>query len=305
MELVKFEGQLSEMNIESMGNMDVMTLEDSGKVGLFKTLPYWIMVVQPGMLESNKKKFKDHLGEFFFPAHESDNEDEDEANSEDLFSKELRVLPIGLRGYSRVYKEEKNPDALCWSADGVWPGRDIDMPFADKCGTWEFTKEGKPYIKDLCPEAIWENKTPPKCRRKAQWIFFDLDRRAPVVFPLAGTAMGAFNKFERTKVPVQQLKALNGTIDPRKYYLRLRTTGEGTYYKLSLAFATSEDLDPGKFLPAVAWYQQNVLPELGVDPEKPTREDGVAAAAELSEEDKEALAAQEKELAESAQNFEV
>lgn len=304
MELVKFEGSLSDLVIEPMGSMDVMTLEDSTKVGLFNTLPYWIMVVQPGMMESNKKKFKDHLGEFFFPAHESDDEDEDEENAEDMFSKELRVLPIGLRGYSRVYKEEKNPEPLCRSTDGIWPARDVELPLCEKCGTWEVSEKGKPYVKDLCPEGTWQNGEKPLCTKSSQWVFFDLDRRAPIVFPLHGTAQSAFNKFARTKVSLQQLKALSGSIDPRQYYLRLRTTSEGTYFKLSLAFAKSDDLDPGKFLPAVAWYQQNVLPTLGVDPEKPSNTDG-AEAASLSEEDRKALEEQEKELETSAQNFEV
>lgn len=308
MELAKYEGDLTTLDIKSYGDLSVLTVAEGVQVPLFEAIPFWAQFVQPGSVKKNPK-FKGKTGQFFFRAFESEDDDgdgADEIDEDNKFSETLRVLPIGLIGYRRILLPEYDSgitEPICQSGDGIWPSPYIDMPKAEKCGTWEHGDKG-PYVKDICPIGMWKDGVKPECRKSQVWAFFDLDRKAPIGIELRGMNLSAMTSIKR-KLQVLQWKAVTQGQDLKQYFVQIVGSDQGTYQQMQFSFAKAEDLDPAPFYSAVAWYQEHLLKALGTDPERPQAAgstEGAAPEAQMSEEDQEAL---EKEQHEAVQDFEV
>jgi len=302
MELVKYTKGTKDLQIVDQGTIKILTLSDGSAVPLLVKVPFWVQFIQPGTV-TNNKALKGKKGMFYFPAYAADDEDgDDDAPDEaDLFSTELRVLYIGMFGVQRglmpPYEAGGDKDPICASDDGVWPRASIEMPRAEKCGTWVVEDGKPPFLKDICQSGTWVNGVKPECQRRFLHMFFDMDRKAPIMLPLHGTSIGPFRKLQK-KAQLLQLKAVTKGLSLDKYFIKI-SKGEdmGTYVKMAFNFAEAEDLNPGMFLPAVAWYQENLLPVLGEDPEPPKREEG-RNVPELTPEEQEALKADQEKARE-------
>ena len=310
MEIAKYDGSIQDLQITSCGDVQVLTINEDTQIPLFSRVPFWASFIQPGSVKNNKK-FKGHAGHFYFSGFDADEDSDEEVDENDVFSPKLRVIPIGLSGYSRALMPEWEPggdtEPLCKSQDGVWPSPRIVMPRAAKCGTWDNSGKRGPYLTDICPEGKWVNGVKPACKKTENWMFFDIDRKCPIMLPLSGTNISPFKALSK-KLAVLQLKAITKGADIKDYFVQIMGEDKGTYYQMQFSFAKAEDAKPSEYLAAVAWYQENVLPSLGVDPEKPVALGGGDDAqgvdrSNLSKEDEAALEAEAAEA--EAKSFEV
>jgi hypothetical protein len=303
MELVKYTKGTKDLQIVDQGAVKILTLSDGSAVPLVNKVPLWAKFIQPGSVKKSKV-LKGKKGMFYFPAYataEGEGEDAEIPDEDDLFSTELRVLYIGMYGIQRAlmppYESDGDNEPICASGDGIWPLARIEVPRADKCGTW-VTREGKPpFIKDICESGKWKGKVKPDCKRTFLHLFFDLDRKCPVMLPLHGTNIGPFRKLEE-KAMLLHLKAIPKGLDLGKYFIRIyKGEDKDTYIQMGFNFAMADDIDPSLYQPAVAWYQENLLPVLGEDPEPPKREEGQNVP-ELTPEEQEALKADQEKARE-------
>jgi len=316
MELAKYEGNVADLQIVSNGSLKVLTINDKVKVPLFETVPFWGKFVQLGSVKENKR-LKGHAGHFYFPKFDSPEDSTEEVDENEVFSEKLRLLLVGFAGYTRALMPKWEPGSadttpICSSRDGIWPSTNVELPMDTKCGTWETLSNGHVSIKDTCPSGMWDSKNKikikPACRRTENWVFFDLDRKCPIMLSLAGVNVKGFKALYK-KMEVLQLRAITKGLDLTNYHIQAKgeeVEGE-TFHKMTFNFAQAEDITPSDFLGAVAWYQTNVLPVLGVDPVNPRNADDSqqSGGRMLSAEDEAALQLAETMAAEDAANFDV
>lgn len=311
MELTKYEGNLNELSIVDRNGLKVLTVAEDLKIPLFEKVPFWVSFIQPGSIKNNPR-FKGHGGHFYFSSYDAEEDSEEEADDAEVFSEKLRVLPIGLFGYSRGLMPEwdsNDTEPICRSFDGIWPAvmRDdlgaVKEPQSPKCGTWEIRPDRAPYLKDLCDMGSWVNGVKPACKRTENWVFFDLDRKTPIFLPISGANISPLKGLYKKMAPLQ-LKAVISGADLGAYFVQISSVDKGTYRQMSFNFVKSEDVNPADYLSAVAWYQHNVLPVLGEDGVSPFEGLGdEVAGPSISKEDAEAIKADAKDDAVSG--FEV
>lgn len=233
--------------------LDVVTEEgeesaviDGVKVPLF-TDTFSIMVVQNGH-SSSDAKFKNKAGKIF-------------VDGLDDFFDERILLPMtvvryGQNLYPGAYQPGTVTKPICYSVNGVYPSRKVADPMNAVCAEIEEGRDGQPYLRTVCPKAMWNDDQKPECRRYIVLSFLDItdpETPFPVRMQLKGSAYAAWNainqSYKRT-ANVARLKRQN----INDYVLKLSVEDKGTYY-VPVFTPVYSDEKPSKYLELRARYR--------------------------------------------------
>ena len=228
----------------------------------------------------------------------------------DDFFDERMLLPLTLVRYGQnLFQGEYKPGSptkpVCFSGDALEPSRRVLKPISHVCGEQLYTRDGQPYIRPICPKAMWgEDGQKPECRRYIVISLLDVtdpDMVFPVRMQLKGAGYAAWTALNNTIKRISNVAKLKrqSVFD---YVFKLTVEDKGTYYVPMFTAVYSED-KPSKYLPLRARYK-GIINRTENSIMKSEEEDGtVEAKQQLPHIDVEAVPAEPEEASQAEFKF--
>jgi len=230
----------------------------NGEQALITDTPHFYNIVQPGSVKKNPalKKFK---GKFM--------------NAElGLDFEQKRFVYIGNfaegRNHFPPFVEGDNSEPLCKSYDGIVPAFNAEQPGAALCSECPFG------------DLMWKDGNKPECAKYLELLLLDVDIKYPMVLPMKGTSLGAWNLFKKSitqkirlsnefnKLVKLGLKKVDnppeGYVDVTTCVIQVTMSDEGTYYVPSFELVEAPELDQQALLPLINHYGYKFITEAAI-----------------------------------------
>lgn len=218
---------------------------------------------------------------------------------------ELHLIPVGVVRHGRSlfdseFKDGVESKPVCFSTNGMYPSPRGTAIVSDRCAELGKSSVGIPYLKPVCPSAVYEEGRKTPCSEYVEVVFLALNiNMAPLKFTFKGFGLKNY-KLGMTKY----LKKSTGSVfikeTPYDSYFKVTITDKDTWVEPEFTLVTDPSLNLKKFIPLVNHYLTTVLKEEALRTEKEYAEDVKALATEPTIDDALAakLAAEAKEAGE-------